>query len=332
MLARTLVFSAAAAAVTVAPPASACIGRCASAGVAPVTGFPSNVAGVPVLGDASDFVLLDREGKELASKLTSTTFGLILSPKASDGSGSGFAPGSYGLRWKNGCTREARDLRFSVREAAAVPTASGTLSFRSTSRISAGFPSTDYRIACIDEVDVAVVDLDLVADASLEPYREVLSWETKVDGGSWSSDSPVRFDDTSPQPAYTSVVTATRLFAYCGGAQPRAGYTGLREGSHHVEVRAVVPGLSDIPSATIDVELSCAKAGPAPSSSGSSSGASSGSSSGSSSSSDDASDGSQGCSSSGRSASTLPGWLLALAVGLVAKRKSRRSSASGRSS
>ena len=136
-------------------PAHACVGACVAPYITQPKSIPSNVSGLPVVGESKDFTLVDAKGDAVDFTVEQEpNLGALLKPKAS------LPAGEYGILWSSGCSHVAKTHHFTVTEAAPEPKQSGVVTVKSTSRILAAYSVTDYTKGCSDEADVAVVDCD----------------------------------------------------------------------------------------------------------------------------------------------------------------------------
>lgn len=165
--------------------------------------------------------------------------------------------GEYTIEYRRACNAPTgegptyAETGFTVTDAVALPTVAGTLAVKATSRESLRVSTSAG--SCSTEVDAAIVDLDLTLDAALAPYRDVISYETLVDGQRWTGTA------AGPREGEQRYRTHVRLFASCGDRSANPGHDfGMQEGSHLVQIVPTLVGSTQaITPAQIQVTVSC---------------------------------------------------------------------------
>ncbi len=108
--------------------------------------------------------------------------------------------------------------------------------------------------SCSTTVDAATLDVELTLSAEAQPWAALLLFETRVDDQRWIVSSAI---GQSIPPGSTWMGRGRdRLFRACTPNED-ATQDGLSSGAHDVEMRAALPGLTPIASATVPVELGC---------------------------------------------------------------------------
>lgn len=126
--------------------------------------------------------------------------------------------------------------------------------------------------SCDVDVSAAVVDLEMILPASLEPRREELLYSVFVDGKLWRPSRTL----CSPTPAGRTWVGAgrARLFAVCP-AEPELPFgrpvDSLEPGRHSVRLVAWRPGIAGSVEASTNIYLDCGLADARPGSASSAS-------------------------------------------------------------
>jgi hypothetical protein len=112
--------------------------------------------------------------------------------------------------------------------------------------------------SCSVGIAADVAALTVVLPAALEPYRDYLTYQTRVDGKLWSpSASMCQF--LAPGRAWTEAPGTDKLFAACA-----AKGEGLRPGVHKVEVELASPdGTRSFVTPGAELEVDCAAPPPA---------------------------------------------------------------------
>jgi len=261
---------------------SAPAGACIAPGCRPATLLPAEGKSIPASTPALPFVpaysvayagrdggnpftnvqLLDGNGRVVASQVkqeSGNDYSIVPDQP--------FSPGNYKVRFiEDGCQEDAgtRERSFTVTAAAPLPQSAGTLRVKSTSQGRVIWPGG---ADCVEFVPSAVVDLAWDRSETLLPYSEIVRPIVEVDGHVWTG--PL---DGEPSPYYSPGVQPLRLYAACTKPES-AAYPGLTEGTHHVKLRAVLPGAPTEPApAELDVTLQCdgsSNGTPAPSNGGS---------------------------------------------------------------
>lgn len=141
---------------------------------------------------------------------------------------------------------------FTAEIAAALPTDLGTL-VASDHRIAA-FEVETVSGSCSSPIDGDQVLIDLSRSASAEPWRDVLMFETLVDGAPWSPQNALNVAN-APGTSWRGR-GADRVYTTCYAADPSAN-AGTTAGAHEVTMRATLPGGTTAWTASVPVELSC---------------------------------------------------------------------------
>ena len=138
-----------------------------------------------------------------------------------------------------------------VTDAIALPTVAGTLAVKEASR--ATLRAVTSAGSCFDDVDAAIVDLDLQLDATLAAYRDVVAYETLVDGRRWTATGAAPRADEQKDRSHV------RLFAACDDRAAHNGRDhGLTEGSHLVQIVPTLVGSTEaIAPAQLQVTVAC---------------------------------------------------------------------------
>ncbi|MCB9613629.1 MAG: hypothetical protein H6722_14380 [Sandaracinus sp.] len=119
---------------------------------------------------------------------------------------------------------------------------------------------SDVRGSCYTPIDAASATVDVVLDASVEPFAELLVWTTEVDGRPYAYHRSLI--DRTPEGR------AVLLVAACEEPEPGQSAPDLEPGTHLVERLAWLPG-SDVPlRASAEVTLECPVTEPTRGSSG----------------------------------------------------------------
>ena len=165
--------------------------------------------------------------------------------------------GTYTFRYGDcpgagpGSEPTTKEARVTITPAVPLPTKAGTLRVAGTGRVDTH--STTSSGSCTEEIDAAFVDLAIDLDAATEPYRDVLSWQTYVDG-KWYWGSTLG----TPKPAASGARSALRLFTACDTKGTNGRDNGLVAGAHRVELRPILAGgAGTIAPAEIGVKVTC---------------------------------------------------------------------------
>ncbi len=239
------------------------------------------------------------------------------------------APGGYTLRYRRACNTTPgskpmyADSGFTVTAAVPLPTVAGSVAVKAASRET--IRAVTSAGSCFDDVDAAIVDLELTLDAGTAPYADVLRYETVVDGKRWTTTA------ANPSDINREWRSHLRLFAACDDRAAHNGRDhGLSEGSHLVEIRPFLAGTTELlVAARLQVTVACDASNgtvqPLPPDSGSSSGGSSsgGSSGAAGAEPQDSSEAGNGCSMHSGPASANAVALAALGALLLARRRQR---------
>lgn len=144
-----------------------------------------------------------------------------------------------------------KEARVTITPAVPLPTKAGTLRVTGAGRVDTHANTSSG--SCTEEVDAAYVDLAIDLDAATAPYRDVLSWQTYVDG-KWYWGSSLG----TPQPATGGARSALRLFTACDTKGTSGRDNGLAAGAHRVELRPILAGgATTIAPAEIGVKVTC---------------------------------------------------------------------------
>lgn len=234
-------------------PAEACSPACGVAKLAPAAGaaVPASAPGFLLVGPSAETTsvqLLDGSGAVVAGsfKLDSASGRTYFAPS------SALTPGSHATRGPMSCgSSDTVDVAFTVTASAAFPTSTGSLTVRKVGRemLSASTNSG----SCTEPVDAGYVDLEIAIDPALDPYLDIATWQTKVDGKWWSQKDPIG-SAIAPEGNARSYL---RLFTACDGKTTAGGDQGLAAGKHEVEVRAFLPGGASLAPAKLIVDVSC---------------------------------------------------------------------------
>ncbi|WP_157070355.1 hypothetical protein [Sandaracinus amylolyticus] len=129
---------------------------------------------------------------------------------------------------------------------ATAPVALGTLHAGRWARREIVVP--DSSGPCSSPIDSATIELDVVLDASVAPWRDLLQWETLVDG------EPFTGGGLLGQPAPNSAIVFVACEPPTSGQHP----PDLEEGLHSVQRRASLPGSDEVLATDeIEIELRC---------------------------------------------------------------------------
>lgn len=109
--------------------------------------------------------------------------------------------------------------------------------------------------SCSVMVDVDQVGVELALPAATAPWRDVLLYETLVDGRSWQPTRSIR--QSLPAGESWSGRGTDRVYATCG-IPDGGGFTGVEEGAHEVTMQATLAGTSlTLRADPLAVELAC---------------------------------------------------------------------------
>lgn len=225
--------------------------------VAPATGgsMPASAPGFVFDADfdAVNVELLDPNGAPIGGsvKKVANLGHSVFAPSKS------LAAGTYTFRYGD-CpaggveqTPTTKEARVTITPAVPLPTKAGTLRVVGSGRIETH--SNTSSGSCVEEVDAAYVDLALDLDAATEPYRDVLSWQTHVDGN-WYSGTTVG----TPKSVTAGARAPLRLFTACDTKGTNGRDNGVKPGAHRVELRPfLVGGTGTIAPAEIGVKVTC---------------------------------------------------------------------------
>ncbi len=108
-------------------------------------------------------------------------------------------------------------------------------------------------VTCTDDVDAVSVRVELELDPQLEPFADVLMYETLVDGERWAHD-PMFFAPAQVGRSWVGRGVDV-IFATC----PNGNSDGVSIGPHQVQMRAQIPGLPGalLESDIIEIVLEC---------------------------------------------------------------------------
>jgi hypothetical protein len=149
-------------------------------------------------------------------------------------------------------------VTFQAAAAAPLPTSLGTLAEAMNLTGPIKVPSAGGE--CTAEVVAQQIGITLQPSAEALPWRDVLRFETYVDGQRWSASSGVVSSEL-PGSSWR-VRGADLLYAVCKSGNEYPG-SGLAVGPHEVVMRATVPGSTTVvESSALTVQLDCADAGP----------------------------------------------------------------------
>ena len=161
---------------------------------------------------------------------------------------------SYVLRDLNTCVDQlGPTAAFRAVAPAPLPTALGSVAAQAhqLGQLEVGTRSG----SCSVMVDADQVGVELALPAATVPWRDVLLYETLVDGRSWQ---PIRsLRQSLPAGESWSGRGTDRVYATCG-IPDGDGFTGVAEGTHEVTMQATLAGTSLVLSADpLAVELAC---------------------------------------------------------------------------
>jgi uncharacterized protein (TIGR03382 family) len=167
---------------------------------------------------------------------------------------------AYVLRDLNVCAGDqiGPTAMFTAAASAPLPTELGTLAVTDhlLDTLEVGTSSGSCSIGI--EADQVLVDLALAPSAM--PWRDVLMFETLVDGQSWRPSAAIN-GSVAPGTSWQGRGT-DRVYATCSSPDPNAS-PGLAVGPHEVTMRATLPGTTTPVTATsVAVALTCANEPP----------------------------------------------------------------------
>ncbi|MCK6550444.1 hypothetical protein L6R52_31695 [Myxococcota bacterium] len=251
--------------VLAAPDARACSApQCAGGALVPDQGstVPVNVPGMlwtPFQGfsgggaiTATDVALVASDGERVAVTLGASVAdgrAWVITPNVALRAGA-----TYTLEHPSFCAADPTAPTaigpVTVGPEAALPTTLGSLS--STD----GFGGIEIAegASCSRLVEVPWVEVTVALSAEAEPWRDVLVWETWVDGRRWTPQRLINRD--TPFGSSWWGRGRDRLFTPCG--EYIYNGVGLDPGPHTVELRATIPGTSTtLATSPLVVTLSC---------------------------------------------------------------------------
>lgn len=209
--------------------------------------LPASAPGIVLSGDGKEFVqLFDAANQPIAGSFKTDRYFTYFAPSAP------LAPGAYTARYQSYESGPSIETAFTVTSSVAAPTKTGTLGVASTDRLSASVSTTSG--SCTEDADVAIVDLALELDPGFAPYRDVVVWQTKVDGQHWYE------DQRGPE---TNLNTMTyrrslRLYTACDTDGTSGRDDGVSPGTHDVEIAPMLIGsTAAIAPAKIRVVVTC---------------------------------------------------------------------------
>jgi uncharacterized protein (TIGR03382 family) len=146
---------------------------------------------------------------------------------------------------------------FQVGPAAPLPTQLGSLR---AGAVAVAPLQVSANASCDANVDAARAAIDLEFAAEAAPWREVLQFETWVDGKPWT---PSHSSVESHVPGTSWIGRGSDIvYRVCHASdfdRPNVYNAGLEAGSHVVEMRAHLPGTTlEVRSDSVTVELACA--------------------------------------------------------------------------
>jgi len=175
----------------------------------------------------------------------------------------GFVEGAlYQVRAVREC--ETQEVDFRVGPAAALPETLGRGRVFATGQTELPIPAWDG--SCYGGVDAAYADVWVDGDDALEPWHDLLVWETYVDGERYAPRGTINPEGYYGLPADVQHDARfswrgpanDRVYAACGEVPAGASSEGVSEGVHTVVLRASIPGTDVVlDSNPITVDLRC---------------------------------------------------------------------------
>lgn len=172
---------------------------------------------------------------------------------------------TYKLEVSSGCG-DTITTTIEAEDAAPIPTELGTLTVGSPRQGRVPAPSSQG--SCYQEVDAVSVRFSVQGSEAVQPYWDLLVWETLVDGVPYRPRGTI-----SPSNMFGSPGLSTELggswfgrgedvvYAACGDRR----YEGVAQGSHEVVLRATVPGTDiELETAPVTIDLRCDVTPPPP--------------------------------------------------------------------
>jgi hypothetical protein len=172
------------------------------------------------------------------------------------------AEGRYVVTDRNTCTATGEhgpQVAFTVTPAAPLPADLGILI--APAPTIADLDLETRTGSCSSRATAAQASFELVPSASALAWRDVLHFETLVDGQPWRYQTALNV--RVPPGASPTGRGRDRVFAVC--ASDDKSLVGLAPGAHTITMHATLPGAKDVlTSSTLDVTLRCEAAPPPP--------------------------------------------------------------------